>query len=95
MLSDQDNELMCRVKNSGLPAVKQGGLPPSLIGSVAVLAVGTSLEWLARRMVGSAARAAGRALVGAEAKVATKPAPQKDDVTIDEVLYIRKVQLRR
>lgn len=83
------------VKNSGLPAVKQGGLPPSLIGSVAVLAVGTSLEWLARRMVGSAARAAGRALVGAEAKVATKPAPQKDDVTIDEVLYIRKVQLRR
>lgn len=84
------------VKTPRLPAVKRGGLPPSLIGSVAVLAVGTSLEWLARRMVGSAARAAGRALVGADrTPPPTKPAPRSDDVTVDEVLYIRKVQLRR
>ena len=38
-------------------------MPPSLIGSVAVLAMGTGLEWLARRSWRSAARAAGRALV--------------------------------
>ncbi|HEU0074048.1 MAG TPA: hypothetical protein VFS30_08550 [Dehalococcoidia bacterium] len=84
------------VKANRLPAVKRGGgLPPSLVGSVAVLAVGTSLEWLARRMVGSAARAAGRALVGADTSPTTKPAPRPDDVTVDEVLYVRKVQLRR
>jgi hypothetical protein len=86
------------VKSANLPAVKRGGLPPSLVGSVAVLAVGTSLEWLARRMVGSAARAAGRALVGADTtdRVPTpKPAPRSDNVTVDEVLYVRKVQLRR
>lgn len=85
------------VKESRLPAIKRGsGLPPSLVGSVAVLAVGTSLEWLARRMVGSAARAAGRALVGAENNSpATKPAPREDNVTVDEILYVRKVQLRR
>jgi hypothetical protein len=61
-----------------------------------VLAVGTGLEWLARRMAGSAARAAGRALVGADRTPSTKPAPRPDgDVTVDEVLYVRKVQLRR
>ncbi len=84
------------VKESRLPTVKSGGLPPSLLGSVAVLAVGTSLEWLARRMVGSAARAAGRALVGANRSEPSKPvSPRSDDVTVDEILYIRKVQLRR
>lgn len=84
------------VKSSRLPAVKRSGLPPSLVGSVAVLAVGTSLEWLARRMMGNAARAAGRALIGGNDRApVTKPAPQSDDVTVDEVLYIRKVQLRR
>jgi hypothetical protein len=69
------------------------------VGSVAVLAVGTGIEWLARRMAGSAARAAGRALIGGQdsAVVATtpKPAPRPDDVTVDEFLYVRKVQLRR
>ena len=83
------------VKPSRLPALRRGGLPPSLVGSVAVLAVGTSLEWLARRMVGSAARAAGRALVGEDRVPTTKPAPRSDDVTVDEILYVRKVQLRR
>jgi len=83
------------VRSANLPAVKRGSLPPSLVGSVAVLAVGTGLEWLARRMVGSAARAAGRALIGDEAPPAAKPAPRRDDVTVDEVLYVRKVQLRR
>ncbi len=82
------------VKSANLPVIRRS-IPPSLVGSVAVLAVGTGLEWLARRMAGSAARAAGRALVGQERSVtAAKPA-QADDVTIDEVLYIRKVQLRR
>ncbi len=85
------------VRESRLPALGRGGLPPSLVGSVAVLAVGTSLEWLARRMVGSAARAAGRALIGADRSEPSKPrpVPRPDDVTVDEVLYIRKVQLRR
>jgi hypothetical protein len=62
---------------------------------MAVLAVGTGLEWLARRMVGSAARAAGRALIGDESAPTAKPAPRRDDVTVDEILYVRKVQLRR
>jgi hypothetical protein len=83
------------VRSARLPSVRRGGLPPSLVGSVAVLAVGTGLEWLARRMVGSAARAAGRALVGVDHGPETKPAPRPDDVTVDEVLYVRKVQLRR
>jgi hypothetical protein len=83
------------VHASNLPAIKHRGLPPSLVGSVAVLAVGTGLEWLARRMVGSAARAAGRALIGADEAPVPKPAPRTDHVTVDEVLYVRKVQLRR
>jgi hypothetical protein len=83
------------VQGSRLPAVRRA-LPPSLVGSVAVLAVGTGLEWLARRMAGSAARAAGRALIGQDRSVVpAKPAPRPDDVTVDEFLYIRKVQLRR
>jgi hypothetical protein len=83
------------VRQVNLPAVKRGTLPAPLVGSVAVLAVGTGLEWLARRMVGSAARAAGRALIGQEAAPVAKPAPRSDDVTVDEFLYVRKVQLRR
>jgi hypothetical protein len=46
-------------------------------------------------MVGQAARAAGRALVGSDQAPPTKPAPRQDHVTVDEVLYVRKVQLRR
>lgn len=84
------------VREETLPVPATKGLPPSLIGSVAVLAVGTGLEWLARRMAGNAARAAGRALVSSER--AKPPAPlqaQPPDVTIDEVVYVRKVQVRR
>jgi hypothetical protein len=83
------------VSARNLPAVRKN-LPPSLVGSVAVLAVGTGLEWLARRMAGSAARAAGRALIGQERPVIpAKPVARNGDVTIDEILYVRKVQLRR
>lgn len=83
------------VQSRNLPALRRG-LPPSLVGSVAVLAVGTGIEWLARRMAGSAARAAGRALVGQDRLPApTTRSPRPDDVTVDEVLYVRKVQVRR
>jgi hypothetical protein len=71
-------------------------IPTSLVGSVAVLAVGTGIEWLARRMAGSAARAAGRALVGADRSlVPQKRRPESQSVTIDEVVYVRKVEVRR
>jgi hypothetical protein len=83
------------VRETRLP-VRSPALPPSLVGSVAVLAVGTGLEWLARRMASSAARAAGRALIGAErSPTTTKSRSEPESVTVDEVLYIRKVQLRR
>ncbi|HWO74059.1 MAG TPA: hypothetical protein VNN21_10940, partial [Dehalococcoidia bacterium] len=49
------------LRGSNLPTIRKA-IPPSLVGSVAVLAVGTGLEWLARRLASSAARAAGRAL---------------------------------
>jgi hypothetical protein len=72
--------------------VPSRSIPPSLVGSVAVLAVGTGLEWLARRLANNAARAAGRALVGKAAEPQRAP---DEDVTISEILYVRKVQLRR
>jgi hypothetical protein len=79
-----------------LPA-RKASLPPSLVGSVAVLAVGTGLEWLARRLAGGAARAAGRALLGQERRPAPveKSRPAGPDVTVNEVIYVRKVELRR
>jgi hypothetical protein len=81
------------VRPQTLP-VRARSIPPSLVGSVAVLAVGTGLEWLARRLAKSTARAAGKALVArADGTHASRRAP--DDVTINEVLYVRKVQLRR
>jgi hypothetical protein len=86
------------VRDETMPVPATKGLPPSLIGSVAVLAVGTGLEWLARRMAGNAARAAGRALVPSErASPATPRNAQAEapEVTIDEVVYVRKVQVRR
>jgi hypothetical protein len=84
------------VRAETLPAVPRA-IPPSLIGSVAVLAVGTGLEWLARRIAGSTARAAGRALISREQATGDKPrqTATSDDVTVDEFLYVRKVQLRR
>lgn len=87
-----------------LPAVAPNRLPVSmrsvprpLVGSMAVLALGTGLEWLARRAAGGAARAVGRALIGqgdtAPAREVKSSTPAQVDV--DEVVYIRKVQLRR
>jgi hypothetical protein len=87
------------VRSVGLPSVQRSsrGIPPSLVGSVAVLALGTGAEWLARRLAGSATRAVARKMLGgsttqAPAK-AQPPAPR--DVTVDEMLYVRKVSLRR
>ena len=84
------------VRESRLPARTNRTIPTSLVGSVAVLAVGTGIEWLARRMAGSAARAAGRALVGADRP--SPPAKRSEDepsVTVNEVVYVRKVEVRR
>jgi hypothetical protein len=88
------------LRQSRLPAGPQA-IPRSLIGSVAVLAVGTSIEWLARRFAGSAARgavrAAGRALVRQDRVPTTKTgaASPAKNVSIDEVIYVRKIELRR
>ena len=82
------------VRRQTLPAT----LPPSLVGSVAVLALGTGLEWLARRLANNAVRAAGRAIVArdnAAPAATTKPSPPASDVTVNEFVYVRKVQLRR
>ena len=84
------------VHESRLPARSGRTLPPSLVGSVAVLAVGTGLEWLARRMAGTAARAAGRALISGERpRLPAKRSFEEPSVTIDEVVYIRKTEIRR
>jgi hypothetical protein len=80
---------------SSLPAEVKT-IPPSLIGSVAVLALGTGLEWAARRLASgaakSAARAAGRALLSR----GTTAQPQiRNDAAariVEEVLYIRQVR---
>jgi hypothetical protein len=88
------------VRPNQLPAARTPALPKSLVGSVAVLALGTGVEWLARRFAGSAARAAGRAagraLVGQERLPSrqTNPSAAKS-VSVDEIVYIRKVELRR
>jgi hypothetical protein len=87
------------VRNVGLPQrQQQSGLPPSIVGSVALLALGTGAEWLARRLAGTAVRSATKAVLGRERNLpaTTTPtvAPTKA-VTVDEVLYIRKVQLHR
>jgi hypothetical protein len=88
-----------------LPAIRAPDLPvpirsvpPSLIGSVAVLALGTGLEWAARRLgsgaAKGAARAAGRALLNRGG--ATPRAPQAETTAfVEELIYIRQVQVRR
>jgi len=86
------------VRNVGLTERStQNGLPPSIVGSVALLALGTGAEWLARRLAGTAVRSATKAVLGrnppANANKSSVTIPK--DVTVDEVLYIRKVQLRR
>jgi hypothetical protein len=84
------------VRESNLPIKTAPSIPPSLVGSVAVLAVGTSIEWLARRFAGTAARAAGRALVRGDRPVTpVKGAALEPDVTINEVVYVRKIEVRR
>jgi hypothetical protein len=85
------------VHNVNLPAQSSPrGLPPSLVGSVALLALGTGAEWLARRLAGTAVRSATKAVLGRSVAPSTKSAlTTPKDVTVDEVLYIRKVQLRR
>jgi len=83
------------ITQSRLPARSQP-IPPSLVGSVAVLALGTGIEWLARRLAGSAARAAGRALVGQDRQVSPAGPPQPPPVeTTEELVYLRRVRLRR
>jgi hypothetical protein len=86
------------VRSVGLPQVQRSrAIPPSLVGSVAVLALGTTAEWLARRLAGSATRAVARKMLGGSSpQVPAKAQPSTPhDVTVDEVLYVRKVQLRR
>src|SRR6476661_4715396 len=86
------------VRSVGLPQVQRSrAIPPSLVGSVALLAVGTGAEWLARRLAGSATKAVARKMLGGSSTQtpakAQPPAPH--NVTVDEVLYVRKVSLRR
>jgi hypothetical protein len=72
-------------------------VPRPLLGSVAVLALGTGVEWLARRFAVQAARAAGRALVGRDGarQPAASPSAAPHDVSVDELIYVREVRLRR
>jgi hypothetical protein len=85
------------VRASSLPVRSSNqALPPSLVGSVALLAVGTGLEWLARRFANNALQAAGRAIVARENPPRKTVSEQpRNDVTVNEFLYVRKVQLRR
>jgi hypothetical protein len=88
------------VREPSLPAETGGGLPPTLVGSIAVLAIGTGLEWLARRMAGNAARgaarAAGRALTKRQPEAPVRAAsPAEPAVVVREVLFVREVDLRR
>src|SRR5262245_34108768 len=76
-------------RRPSLPVVRPQSIPPSFVGSMAVLALGTGIEWLARRFARDAARAAGRALVE-RSDSRTEPAD-----AIEELLYIRKVHIRR
>jgi hypothetical protein len=69
---------------------------------VALLAVGTGLEWLTRRFGGvaarTAARAAGRAatraLIGSPQQAPARTSRASETV-IDEFIYVRKVELRQ
>ena len=86
------------VRPVGLPQVQRSrGLPPSLVGSVAVLALGTGAEWLARRLAGTASRAVAKRVLGGSSSQTPAQAqpPATTDVMVDEVLYVRKFTLRR
>ena len=80
------------VRRPALPARGQASIRPSFVGSVALLAVGTGLEWLARRVANNAAQAI--VTRGAPGR-RLKDAPPAADVTVNEFMYVRKVQLRR
>jgi hypothetical protein len=83
------------VRRDNLPASPRG-VPPSIVGSVAVLALGTGLEWLARRLAGGAVRGMGRALVSQpKSSPPAKATPPSDAVTVDEIVYVRQVRLRQ
>ena len=73
-------------------------IPPSLIGSVAVLAIGSGLEWAARRMgagaAKTAARAAGRALLS-RGSAKEQPPTHAATTVVEEMIYIRQVEVRR
>ena len=87
------------VHNVNLPERReQRGLPLGIVGSVALLALGTGAEWLARRLANTAVRSATKAVLGRTLGPVNQPKSAlttPKDVTVDEVLYIRKVQLRR
>jgi hypothetical protein len=70
-------------------------IPPAVVRGVAVLALSTGVEWMLRRMAGNAAKAAGRSLIPGAGSSKQLKAGEPRQVTIDEVLYVRKVQLRR
>jgi hypothetical protein len=74
--------------------VKREFLPAPLVGSMAVLALGTGVEWLARRMAGNAARSAGRALIS-RSEGGKKAAASRESLVVDETIYVRKVHLHR
>lgn len=82
------------VPESHLPAPVRA-IPPSLVGSVALLAVGTGIEWLARRAASNAFRAVGRAIVTRGSRAPAKRATPPEHVTIDEIVYVRQVHIRR
>jgi len=70
----------------------------SIVRSVAVLAFGTGLELVTRRLMGSAAKSAGRALTNGVLPRPSRNAAKSeaaDEVTINELVYIRKISLRR
>jgi hypothetical protein len=89
------------VRETRLPAETRA-IPPALVGSVAALAAGTALEWLARRLASNAAKgvakAAGRALTrSATGQQVRAPVAQDDGgaVVVREFFYLRRVDLRR
>jgi hypothetical protein len=72
-------------------------IPPAVVRGVALLAVSTGVEWALRRMAGNAARSAVRSLIPGASSAVSRPAKAEGprEVSVDEILYVRKVQLRR
>jgi hypothetical protein len=77
------------VTQVNLPAVRRRNrtIPLPLVGSMAVLALGTTAEWAARRLAGSATRALARGVLAGNSKTPTKAQPPAtQDVTVDEII---------